>query len=106
MVADMLEADGWDVRFLGANVPSTAVLAAIDAHDPDLLGISATMLLNASRVAELVASVRERASDRPRIVVGGAAFRMAPELAAEIGADAIAEDVVAAVTTVRELFAA
>ena len=106
MVADMLEADGWDVRFLGANVPSTSVLAALDEHDPELVGISATMLFNVPKVAALIAAVRGRSEHRPRIVVGGAAFRMAPHLAEEIGADAVAEDVQAAVATVRELFSA
>ena len=102
MVADVLESDGWVVKFLGTDVPVPAVLAAVDEHRPDVLGISCTMLQNVPRVASLVDSVRERHGDRaPRIVVGGGAFRAAPGKAAELGADGWAPDLRAAVILLR-----
>ncbi len=74
MVADMLEASGWDVQFLGSNLPLPSVVAAVQAATPDVFGISVTMLFNLHQAAELIAAVR--ALDRPpRVVVGGAAFR-------------------------------
>jgi len=98
MVADLLESDGWVVKFLGTDVPVPDVLEAVEEHRPDVLGISCTMLHNVQKVASLVASVRERFGDRsPRIVVGGGAFRSAPERAAKLGADGWAPDLRAAV---------
>lgn len=102
IVADTLEADGWDVRFLGADVPLAAVLRAVAEHRPRVLGISCTMLDNLPRVARLVAAVREAfGADAPGILLGGSAFRTAPEKAWELGADAWAPDLRAAVAAAR-----
>ncbi len=98
MVADMLESDGWNVRFLGTNMPHRGILAAINETRTDLLGISATMLFNLPRVRALVHEVRESLGARaPRIVVGGGAFRLCPAFCAEIGVANPAADVAAAV---------
>jgi MerR family transcriptional regulator, light-induced transcriptional regulator len=107
MVADALEADGWDVRFLGANVPHPTILKAIEDHDADVVGISATMLFNVPQVVRLVNDVRSRmGAERPRIILGGAAFRSAPELWKELGADGFAPDVRTAVDLARQWSAA
>lgn len=98
MVADMLESDGWNVRFLGTNMPHDGILAAINETHTDLLAISATMLFNLPRVRALVHEVRESLGTRaPHIVVGGAAFRLCPGFCAEIGVAGPAADVAAAV---------
>jgi methanogenic corrinoid protein MtbC1 len=101
LVADAWEADGWAVRFLGTNTPRAGVLQALDVHDADVLGISVTMLFNVS-LARLL--VREARAQRPAlsVLVGGAAFRVAPHLWREIGADAQADDVRGAVEVLRE----
>ena len=94
LVADVLDADGWDVRFLGTNLPQAAILAAIDAHRADILGISATMLFSLPQVKALMAAVRARyGPHRPRIVLGGGAFRGLPNLATDLGADGSTTDV-------------
>ncbi len=93
MVADVLEEMGWDVRFLGTNMPHAGILNVVEEHRPQLVGISATMLFNVPQVRRLVSELRSRFGDAsPRIVVGGSAFRMAPELYKEIGADGFASD--------------
>jgi methanogenic corrinoid protein MtbC1 len=85
MVADMFEADGWDVRFLGANVPPEGVVAAVREHNADVVGISTTMMFNIPQVVELVESVRrEFGAQAPRILLGGSAFRAAPTLPEEL----------------------
>ena len=103
MVADVLEADGWGVRFLGANVPHAAILDAVEQHAADVLGISATMVFHLARVERIARDARERFGQELRIVVGGGAFRFTPLLAAEVGADAHAGDLKQAVATLREL---
>jgi methanogenic corrinoid protein MtbC1 len=106
MVADVLEAGGWDVRFLGADTPSRGVLSAIEEHDAAILGISATMLFNLPNVMQLADLVRQKAGDGIRIMVGGSAFRSAPLLYREIGADGCAFDLRSAVELANSLIPA
>lgn len=102
MIADVLEHDGWAVRFLGTNLPTSGVVAATQEHQATLVGISCTMLFNVPQARRLIAELRSHyAPDRLRILVGGGAFRFAPELWTEVGADATAQDVRGAVTLAR-----
>ena len=95
MIADMLEANGWRVQFLGSNIPVPAIVAVIKDARPDVLGISVTMLFNLHQASRLIESVR--ALGHPiRIVVGGAAFRVATDWR-QTGADAYASDLRTAV---------
>jgi methanogenic corrinoid protein MtbC1 len=91
MVADVLEALGWDVRFLGTNLPHTGILEVIREHRPDWVGISATTLLSLPQASRLIAEIRTAFPEgAPGIVVGGSAFRFSPLAWREIGADAAA----------------
>jgi methanogenic corrinoid protein MtbC1 len=104
MVADALESDGWEVRFLGADVPVPEVLEAISAHRPEVLGVSCTMLQNLPKVSFLIGAVKAAFEvAAPRVVVGGGAFRAAPGKAKEVGADAWAPDLRSALSVVRSL---
>ena len=87
LVADAMEAQGWRVRFLGSNLPHSSVLAAIKECSANVLCISTTIVANLPSVVELVETVRNNLSEHvPRIVLGGAAYRRAPQFAKEIGA--------------------
>jgi methanogenic corrinoid protein MtbC1 len=90
MVADILEADGWDVMFLGTNVPADGVIQSIRKHGADLFGISSTMLFNIPRVIELAEAVRKEFSDSVRIMLGGGAFRALQTLPLELGGCTVA----------------
>jgi methanogenic corrinoid protein MtbC1 len=90
MVADVLEAHGWDVRYLGTNLPHRSILQAIREHQADWVGISATTLLSLPQVSRLIAEIRTTFNGKgPRIVVGGSAFRVSPDAWREVGADAV-----------------
>jgi len=90
MISDMLEARGWQVQFLGSNLPMAAILAAIGDAKPMLLGISITMPFNLHHAARLIAAARG-ADPGVRTVVGGAACRFDAWRAT--GADDYATDV-------------
>jgi methanogenic corrinoid protein MtbC1 len=92
MVSDMLEARGWTVHYLGTNLPHAAIVQAIRERDPEWIGISATMLFSVPAVRRLVDSIRSEWGTAKRIVLGGAAFRAAPDLWREIGVDGQARD--------------
>jgi methanogenic corrinoid protein MtbC1 len=96
MVADVLESAGWDVRFLGTDTPAAGVLQAVEEHRADVLGISATMLFNLPNVRRLIAEARAVPGRNLRVILGGCAFRAAPKLYQELGADGVALDVRAA----------
>ena len=103
MVADILELDGWDVRFLGTNLPAEGVLRLVAEHKPRIVGISATMLFNLPKAVALVSALRAGPGPIPKIVVGGALFRSVPELWRETGADGFGADLRAVVPLVRSL---
>jgi methanogenic corrinoid protein MtbC1 len=83
IVADFLELAGFDVRYLGADVPSDDLIELLVADPPDLIGLSVTMSFNVPALRAAVARVRA-AIDRP-IFVGGHATRWSQGLAAELG---------------------
>lgn len=86
MVADLLEADGWDVRFLGSHLPNREILDAVEAHEARLLAVSATILANVPTVCDLVQETRERFAGVATLI-GGRAFGSGSW--DEIGADAV-----------------
>ncbi|MGD9974731.1 MAG: B12-binding domain-containing protein [Desulfatirhabdiaceae bacterium] len=81
MVSDILESDGWDVMFLGTNVPPDGIIQSIRQHGADVFGISSTMFFNIPRVIQLVDGIQQAFGENaPRIMLGGSAFKMLPEL--------------------------
>lgn len=92
MVGDLLETTGWRVRFLGSNLPTGSVLPVLRETAPTHVGISATMLFNVGAVRELIKAIRSEFGDRLKIMVGGAAFRTAPDLWRQVGADGFGSD--------------
>jgi MerR family transcriptional regulator, light-induced transcriptional regulator len=70
LAADVLESAGFDVLYLGANLPLRALLQACRAHRPDVLGLTVSMPLNIPTLAWEVNEVRmlERP---PRVMIGG-----------------------------------
>ncbi len=107
MVADVLEVKGWDVRFLGTNMPHQGILKAVEEHDADVVGISATMLFNLPKVIQMIEQLRAKfGTDDLKILVGGACFRQVPEMYAEIGADGSASDLKTTLSLLDKLFPA
>jgi MerR family transcriptional regulator, light-induced transcriptional regulator len=111
LVADALEADGWQVRFLGADCPQVHIVAACRSFAPRVLGLSCTMESGLAEVCRVIAAVRRKArpAKLPRILLGGQAFGSGPQardLARRLGADAVAGDLSEAVALARPWSAA
>jgi methanogenic corrinoid protein MtbC1 len=93
LVADAMETQGWEVSFLGANVPSAAIVDAVEEKTCDVLCISTTLVANLPTVAELIGLVRARLKEKaPRIVVGGGAYRLTANFAEEMGVEGSTND--------------
>ncbi len=103
MVADILEADGWNVRFLGTQMPHRDILSTIEEHRPRIVGISVTMLFNLPRARALIEDIRRDAPGETRLLVGGGALRSDREVWREIGADGYGRDLHEAVAVARSL---
>jgi len=102
MTCDVFEMAGWDTVYLGADLPPESLLEVLAERRPDVFGISATLVPQLERVAELVRRVR-RSGIPVRILVGGHAFDAAPDLWREVGADAWAPDAESAVQEAHRL---
>jgi methanogenic corrinoid protein MtbC1 len=72
MAADVLEDAGFHAIYLGADVPTEALLQAFASLSPDLLGLSATMADLAPRLGEVAAAVR-RSHPQLDLLLGGQA---------------------------------
>lgn len=85
--ADFLEMAGFEVRFLGANVSTTKLLAALESRPVSLLGLSASLRFQLPGLRAAVAAARTVAPLLP-IVVGGRLLESTPGLAEELGVQA------------------
>lgn len=103
MVADLLEMNGWDAFYLGANVPIDSVLDFVKEKQPDLIGISATITGHLPQVKNLIQKIRDIESKHTCIMVGGYPFNVSPELYKEIGADAQSSDAQMAIDQATKL---
>lgn len=104
MVSDFFEMEGWDVFYLGANVPTDSVVSMVRERRADLLAISLTLLVQVPHLRELIAAVRRSPmGKRVKIMIGGQPLNQDPALAASIDADIVARDAREAVATATRL---
>lgn len=102
IVAIMLEASGFEVYNIGEDIPSEVFVQKVKELRPDVLGLSALMTITMPNVKEVIdALVKAGERTNVRVMVGGAPTTR--EWSSEIGADAWAEDAVAAVNEIRSL---
>lgn len=92
MCADLFEADGWEVFFLGGGVPHDETISLVGQLQPHLLLIFGSRPIDAPAVRELIDQVREiNACPTMNIMVSGGVFNRAAELWKEVKADLFAE---------------
>jgi methanogenic corrinoid protein MtbC1 len=87
--ADMLEMDGWDVEYLGADIPNETLCQYIQKRkNIRLLAVSVSMAFNLGKVKQLIELVKTRHSD-VKIIIGGLAINIIPFAKNRLNADAI-----------------
>ena len=88
LVADLAEADGYDVAFGGGGIAGDEILGEIGSRHPDILLMFASSAADLPIIRKLIDTIREiGACPGLQIVVGGGVFNRADGLAEEIGAD-------------------
>lgn len=88
LVADLAEADGYDITFGGGGIASDEILAEVGNRHPDVLLMFASSPTDLPGIRHLIDTIREiGACPNLQVVVGGGVFNRAEGLAEEIGAD-------------------
>lgn len=93
MVTDILEMEGWDTMYLGANMPEKDVVQTAFQQKAELLAISVTLPIHLHKAEALIAAMRKNPLTKNiKLIVGGYPFVLDPTLWQKIGADAFAKD--------------
>ncbi len=104
LVGMMMEGAGFEVIDLGINNPVEDYLAALEEHQPDILGMSALLTTTMPYMKVVIDTLKEKGlRDQYAVFVGGAPLN--EEFATEIGADAYCRDAAVAVETAKEFMA-
>src|SRR6266542_177184 len=102
LVAMMLEGAGFDVVDIGINNPVENYLAALDQHQPDILGMSALLTTTMPYMKVVIEELVAKGIRNDVIVlVGGAPLN--EEFGKAIGADAYCRDAAVAAETAQAL---
>ena len=105
LVAMMLEGAGFEVTDLGINTDVEEFIAALDEHQPDILGMSALLTTTMPYMKVVIDTLVEKSLREDFIVlVGGAPLN--EEFGEAIGADAYCRDAAVAAETAKLLVAA
>ncbi|MFZ2361813.1 MAG: corrinoid protein [Anaerolineae bacterium] len=91
LVGMMLEGAGFEVIDLGVDVPPQKFVAAVQQHQPDILGMSA-LLTTTTKAMSLTLSALAEAGlrEQVKVMIGGAPIT--DDFAQKIGADGFAAD--------------
>ncbi len=88
IVISFLKADGWIVYDLGVDVEPERFLDEAAERGARVIGVSAMMYTAAEHIQSIRQAIDHRGlTGSVQLAVGGAVFRLRPELAAEVGAD-------------------
>jgi methanogenic corrinoid protein MtbC1 len=104
MVADAFLLSGWEVQYLGANMPTRALLQQVIEWKPDLVGLSVSFPQQLPVVKAVIAGLTEHLGHaRPAVIVGGLAINRFNQLVDAVGADASSANAQAAVDSARRI---
>ena len=101
MVSDFLHLDGWEVDYLGADMPGAELADFVGRTRPDLVAISAVLSLDLSALRDAIQRVRSLAP-QAKILVGGTALTSEKQ-ANDLGAHGFAEDAAEAIVVARRM---
>ncbi|CAN5123689.1 B12-binding domain-containing protein [soil metagenome] len=102
LVAMMLEGAGFEVINLGINTDADKFIAALEEHQPDILGMSALLTTTMPYMKVVIDALKERGLREKYIVlVGGAPLN--EEFGKAVGADAYCRDAAVAAETAEAL---
>ena len=102
LVSMMLEGAGFEVVDLGINTDADEFLAALEEHQPDILGMSALLTTTMPYMKVVIDTLKEKGlRDKYIVLVGGAPLN--EEFGMAVGADAYCRDAAVASETATKL---
>jgi len=102
LVITFLVANGFDIKFLGTNVPSSLFVDQVKELKPDLILLSALLTTTMPNQKEVIDSLKEAGiRENVKVIVGGAP--VSQDWADQIGADGYGENAGAAVEVAKTL---
>lgn len=102
MVATMWTVAGFDVKNLGADVDSEAIINAAEEFGAKIIGLSALMSTTIPHQKEVIDFLKAKGlRDKYKVLVGGGSTT--PQWAEQIGADGFSKDAVEAVDLARRV---
>jgi methanogenic corrinoid protein MtbC1 len=88
IVADAFELAGWSSAYLGADVPTVALIGQIIADRPEVVGLSAALPHHIDTIRDVIDRCRiELGMQCPSIMVGGLVMNSIDDLWQRVGAD-------------------
>jgi MerR family transcriptional regulator, light-induced transcriptional regulator len=88
MLVDILELEGWNITYIGSNVPVISLIKAIEAKKPEIVAISATLPYHIESAGHAITAIRNHFEKKaPKIIVGGTAFLNCENPCENTGAD-------------------
>jgi len=105
LVSMMMEGAGFEVIDIGINNPVESYLAALEKHEPDILGMSALLTTTMPYMKVVIDELKTRGlRDDYIVLVGGAPLN--EQFGKAVGADAYCRDAAIAVETAKALLMA
>lgn len=98
MIADAFLIAGWNVEYLGADVPTADLVAQVVSWRPDLVGLSVSLPEQVAVAVDAIAQIEAALGEgAPRFVLGGRPLEALPELREGLSADVWTDGVTGAV---------
>lgn len=94
VLSDAFELSGWETRFLGADVPTDALVSMVERWRPDVVALSVSLEGQQAAAKAAIAKIREFGAPQPVVLLGGPLSEDERSSADALGADAWATSVV------------
>lgn len=105
LVGIFLQTAGWKIIDLGNDVTAAEFVDSAVNNNSKIIAVSAMMFTTAQNIIKIRQEIDERGlTDRIKLVVGGAVFKIRPELVAEVGGDGTAVNAMSAPELMERLW--
>jgi methylmalonyl-CoA mutase cobalamin-binding domain/chain len=105
IVSAFLRVHQWEVYDLGIDVEAKTIVEQALNVGARVIGVSAMIFTTAENIRKVRREINDRGfENRIKLAVGGAVFRLRPELAAQVGADGTAPNAFSALILFEELW--
>lgn len=103
IIADLMEADGFDAWYLGANVPTESLVSMVKSSPPDAVALSVSMSFNLPSLHSAVLALRNALGARGIVFVGGRAVAKSTETWSTGGVHLLSDEPGQLVSELRQL---